>query len=196
MRNHVATRVFAGTLVLAAPAVAFGAEGGPGDVVAINPWQFAAALIVFGASVFVLQKTAWPKILGGLEERENKIREEIFAAEEARKRADAALKDYEASLAEARAEANRMIEATKAEQARMAADLRAKAEAEVTQLRESAMRGIEAAKRAALSEIYAETADLSTRVAAKILERDVNEDDQRRLVDESVNEYTSTYAGA
>ncbi len=177
-------------LLAATPALA--AEGGADAVVAINPWQFVAALIVFTVSLWVLSRTAWPKISSALADREAKIRNEIASAEEARKRADEALREYEKSLAEARAEADRMIEQTKAEQSRLAADLKAQAEAEVGQLRQSALQNIEAAKRAALDEIYAETATLATRVAAKILEREVSEADQQRIVDETVSEYAKS----
>lgn len=178
-------------MALAAEAAegAHGAEGGHGggaNPVAVEIVPFVSALVIFGVALAILGKFVWPKLLKGLDEREKKIRDEIFSAEEARSRANAALKEYEKSLGEARAEANRMIESTKAEQARMAADLKAKAEVEVNQLRESAMQSIDAAKRAALSEIYSEAASLATAVASRILEREVNEQDQQRLVDETV----------
>lgn len=185
--------------------VALGAEaqeaGAAGESAPVNPvaWHwvpFFSAIVIFGVALGLLAKFVWPKLLKGLEDREKKIRDEIYAAEEARKRANEALKEYEKSLAEARAEANKMIEATKAEQSRMAADLKAKAEVEVNQLRESAMHSIEAAKRAALSEIYAETASLATAVAGKILEREVNEQDQQRLVNETVERFMRSNGSA
>ncbi len=186
---------------LALPAVAVAAEeaaagqGPEKSVMSGSLVQFGMAVVVFVTALFVLHRFVWPKILGGLEEREQKIRGEIAAAEEARKNADRALKDYEASLAEARAEANAMIERTKAEQARLAADLRSKAEAELNELRDDARRSIEAAKRAALADVYQETAALATAVAEKILERELNEQDQSRLVEETLAEITQEYAG-
>lgn len=180
----------------AAPSGALGAEGGGGSPMDFQIIPFIAAILVFGIAFFILNKTAWPKIVSGLEEREKKIREEIYAAEQARKAAQQAQEDYGRELANARAEAQRMIEQTKAEQSRMAADLRLKAEAELNQMRESAMRGIEAAKRAALREIYAEAATLSTQIASKILQREVNEDDQRRLVEESLSQFAGETVGS
>ncbi len=156
--------------------------------------QYLAAIGVFIVALAVLSRTAWPKISKGLEDRENKIRNEINSAEEARKRADDALKQYEKSLAEAKAEAARMIESTKAEQSRLAADLRVQAEVEITALREGAMRSIDAAKRAALAEIYDHAADLATSVASKVLDREVNAQDQQRLIEQSMAEFGKTYA--
>jgi len=186
----------ASTLALTGAALGAEEEGASPNPVAWNWVPFFSAIVIFGIVLFLLARFVWPKLLKGLEDREKKIRDEIYAAEEARTRANEALKEYEKSLAEARAEANKMIEATKAEQARMAADLKAKAEVEVNQLRESAMHSIEAAKRAALSEIYAETASIATLVASKILEREVSEQDQQRLVDETVERFTRNNGSA
>jgi F-type H+-transporting ATPase subunit b len=176
---------------LLTPALTLAAEGGSKPT-AIYAIQFLTALIAFGITLAILGKFAWPKILGALDARDEKIRSEIRSAEEARERADAALKEYEASLAEARAEANEMIERTKAEQTRLAAELRAESEREAQKLVEEARRNIASAKQAAVEEVYREAAKAATAVAAKILEREVNADDQQRLVDDAV----STFAGA
>jgi F-type H+-transporting ATPase subunit b len=175
--------------------VALGAEGGGGDVVKIDPIQFIAAIVVFLLAFGILAKLAWPKILGGLDEREKKIREEIFAAEESRRQAERAQADYAKELSGARAEAQRMIEQTKAEQSRMAAELKSAAETEMAQMRDAAMANIESAKRAALNEIYSETVTISTLVAEKILEREVNEADQKRLVEDTLGELVKRRGG-
>ena len=170
-----------------------GAEGQPTDFVILN---FITALIVFIAAVVISNRVIWPKITGALDARDAKIRSEIEAAEKSRANADKALKDYESSLAEARAEAEKMIEQTKAEQVRLAADLKAKSEAELNQMRDSAKRNIEAAKRAAIADLYRESAQLAVKIAEKILEREVNAADHSRLIDETLAEVTSEYAGA
>lgn len=188
--------------ILALPALALGAEAGHADAATaggpmwLSAIQFVSAIVVFLIVFFVLAKIAWPKILGGLEDREKKIRSEIFAAEEARKAAQTAQQQFAKEIAEAKAEATRMIDQTRAEQSRLAADLKIRAEAELTELRENANRSIEAAKRAAISEIYAEAATLATTVAGKILKREVNVNDQRHLVEETMNEVSSRYAKA
>lgn len=170
-----------------------GGEAQPG-VMDFDLVQYIAAIGVFVVALVVLSRTAWPKISKGLDDRENKIRNEINAAEEARKRANDALGQYEKSLAEAKAEAGRMIEATKAEQSRLAADLRVKAEAELTEMREVALRSIDAAKRAAIAEIYDHAADLATSVASKVLDREVSAQDQQHLIEQSVSEFKGTFA--
>jgi F-type H+-transporting ATPase subunit b len=146
------------------------------------------SLIVFSIVLAVLSVKVWPTISKGLNDRANKIREEIAAAEAARKQAKDALDMYERSLADARAEAQKMLEKTKAQQQALAEELKAKADADLTAMRERAKRDIESAKRAALAEIYTQSATVATSIAAKILQREVNSGDQQRLIDQSVRE--------
>lgn len=146
------------------------------------------SIVVFVIVLVILSTMVWPKIVKGLSDREAKIREEIESAERARKQAKDALAQYEKSLAEARAEAQRMLEATKASQQALAAELRAKADAEMTALKDRARRDIESAKRAALKEIYDAAGDLAANMAAKILRREVQPGDTRRLMEESLGE--------
>jgi F-type H+-transporting ATPase subunit b len=131
------------------------------------------SLVVFGLVLAVVATKVWPQIAKGLDERATKIRDEIAAAEAARKQAKEALEQYERSLAEARAEAQRMLEKTKAQQQELANELKAKADQELNAMKDRARRDIESAKRAAISEIYNEAANLATSVAGKILQREV-----------------------
>jgi len=146
------------------------------------------ALVVFAVVFAILAVKVWPAITKALDERANKIREEIAAAEGARKQAKDALEMYEKSLAEARAEAQKMLEKTRSQQQALADELKAKADIELTAMRDRARRDIEAAKKAALQEIYAQTAAAATTIAGKILRREVNASDQKRLVEESMGE--------
>lgn len=189
------------TLVLGLGAAAFGAEpehGGDHAAAAANSnpmtfeWApFVSALVAFGVAAFILHKYVWPKILKGLQDREQKIRNEIDSAEQARKQAADALKRYEASLAEARAEAQAMLDKTKQDQQRLAQELKAKADQDLAAMRERATRDIEAAKREAIAEIYSQAAAMASELAAKVLRREINANDHRRLIEESIGELES-----
>jgi F-type H+-transporting ATPase subunit b len=150
-----------------------------------------ATLVVFGLVFGVLATAVWPKILKGLKDRENKIREEIESAEMARQQAKDALEQYQKSLADARAEATKMLETTRAQQAQLAADLKAKADVELTAMRERALKDIESAKRAAVSELYSQSSQLAAIMAGKILRRSVTAEDSQRLLEESIQQLQS-----
>ena len=172
------------------------AEGDHAAASPLSPWQEGlpaaiTAVVVFLIVLLILGKTVWPKINQGLEDRANKIREEIGAAEDARAQARSALEQYEKALAEAQAEARRMLDEAKQNQQKLAADLRVKADAELVRMKERARADIDAAKKTALTEIYTESANLATLVASKILQRELNDSDHKRLLDESLAELQS-----
>lgn len=148
-------------------------------------------LVVFGLVFGVLATVVWPKILKGLKDRENKIREEIESAEMSRQQAKDALEQYQKSLADARAEATKMLDTTRAQQAQLAADLKAKADVELSAMRERALKDIETAKRAAVSELYSQSSQLAAIMAGKILRRSVTAEDSQRLLDESIQQLQS-----
>lgn len=144
------------------------------------------ALLVFGGVFAILATAVWPKIVKALKDREEKIRTEIESAESARQQAKDALQQYQRSLSEARAEAQKMLEQARAQQATLASELKAKADADLTLMRDKARRDIEAAKRAAIAEIYADASTFATTMASKILKREVTHSDQQALVEESL----------
>lgn len=152
------------------------------------------AIVVFVIVFAILATAVWPKITKGLNDRNAKIQGEIAAAEEARRQAKDALAEYERNLAQARAEAQKMLESTRAQQAAMAAELKAKSDADLSALREKAKADIEAAKKQALAEIYAESVNLATMMAGKILQREVTVSDQQRLMSESLAEMKAVTA--
>lgn len=151
-------------------------------------WTGITALIVFAIVAAFLGSFVWPKISKGLEDRAEKIRNEIEAAEMAQQQARSALEEYQRNLDQARAEAQRMLDQAKSQQQAIAAELKAKADAELNMMREKAKRDIEVAKRAALNEIYADASVLATSIASKILQRDIGPQDQARLMEQSLNE--------
>ena len=185
------TWIAALNLLLAGVALAEEAHGGGHAEEAVSPFagtivQSLAAIIVFVILLVILKKKAWGPILKGLQDRENKIKNDLHHAEDAAKQATAKLAEYEAKLAAAQAEALKIIDQGRADAQRVAAQLREQSAAELTAQKQRAEADIRAAKEQALSEIYNTTATLATDVAGKILQRQINEQDQERLVHESL----------
>lgn len=179
--------------LLALPAVALASEAEEDlqDAIATTKqgvFTAVTALVVFGIVFAVLATKVWPVIVRGLDDRADKIRAEIEAAEQARREAKEALEQYQKSLAQANAEAKKMLDDTKAQQQALAADLRAKADVELGQMRDRARRDIDAAKRTAINEIYTTSANLAADMAGKILQREWSAADQQRMVEASLRE--------
>ncbi len=145
-------------------------------------------LLVFVIAFAFLAVVVWPKITKGLDDRENKILQEIRAAEESRAQAKAALAEYEKNLASAREEANQMIAKARADAKAVAEELRNQNAAELAEMKERAAREIKSAKENAIVELHAEAAALAAAMASKILAREISASDQQRLIEESLQQ--------
>jgi F-type H+-transporting ATPase subunit b len=167
---------------------AFGADEAVGAIPSMKQGLATGvtALVVFALIAAFLGLFIWPKIGGALDDRANKIREEIEAAEMARSQAKDALEQYQQSLSQARAEAQKEIDKARAQAQVIAADLRANADRELSAMREKALRDIDSAKRSAVAEVYEQSTQLATTMAGKILQRNVTTQDTQRLLDESL----------
>ena len=84
----------------------------------------ATAIVVFLLAFAFLAIFVWPKIVKGLDDRNNKILGEIRAAEAAQAKAKAAQVEFEKRLEEARAEADRTVRAAPPDPERHAVDRR------------------------------------------------------------------------
>jgi len=156
-------------------------------------YQAIATAVVFLVVLVVLKKTAWGKILQGLQDRENRIRQDLTDAEKAAAQADQTLKQYQAKLAEAQAEGGRIIDQSRADAERVAQQIREEAESQITQMRQRATNDIASAKEQAIQDLYSEMASLSTAVASRILNREVKVEDQQQLIETSLDELASKH---
>ena len=145
-------------------------------------------IVIFALLVVILRKYAWGPILSGLKAREEKIRKDIADAEAARAKAEATLREYNQQLATAEQKTRDMLAAATRDAENLATQIRARAQQEAEETKERAIKDIDAARDQALSDIYQQTADLATRVAEKIIRRNLNADDQRDLVNQSLQE--------
>jgi F-type H+-transporting ATPase subunit b len=145
-------------------------------------------LILFGITLFVLWKYAFPRIGEALEKRANAIRENIEAAEKQREEADELLAEYRERLKEAREQADDiMVRSRKASEAAVATAT-AEGKAKREELVAAARRDIEAETRRALEQIRNEVADLTVLATEKITRKSLDDADQKRLVEEALAE--------
>ena len=145
-------------------------------------------LVVFGLSMFLLGKLAFPRIAEALDRRQHAIEESIDTAERIRKEADEILAEYRQRLSEARSQADEIVARARktgeAAEAELVSDGRAKRE----EMMEQTRRDIEAETRRAILEIRAEVADLTVLATEKVTRKTLTDSDHKRLVDEALAE--------
>src|SRR3954452_676500 len=149
-------------------------------------------LFVFGVSMFVLRKLAWPRITEALEKRQRMIEDSIDTAEKTKAEAEQILEEYRQRLKEAREQAEEIVS-----RARKAAEVHEReATEQARETREEilaqARRDIEAETRRAIQEIRAEVADLTVMATEKVTRKTLSEEDQQRLVKEALDELDFT----
>lgn len=147
-------------------------------------WNLVMFLVLFA----ILAKFVWPRILEALRTREERLQSDLASAEQARAEAQQALEQYRQQLGEAQQEARQMIDQARQDAEQLRGKMLADAEAELKQIRQRATEDIELAKRQAVQELYTTSAELATQVAEKILQRQINEQDTQRLVEQSLEE--------
>jgi F-type H+-transporting ATPase subunit b len=154
-------------------------------------------LVLFGITMFVLAKTAFPKIGEALEKRANAIRDNIEASEKQREEADQLLEEYRQRLREAREQAEDIVaRARKASEAAVA-EATSEGKAKREELVGAARRDIEAETRRSLEQIRKEVADLTVLATEKITRKSLDDADHKRLVEEALAEVDFTaLAGA
>jgi F-type H+-transporting ATPase subunit b len=154
-------------------------------------------LLVFGATMFLLSKLAFPRISEALGKRQKAIEDSIDTAERTRKEADELLADYRERLKEARAQADEIVQ--RARQAADAHEQEAKQQGQelLAEASRKAERDIEAATERALSDIRREVADLTVLATERVTKKVLTDADQRRLVEEALGEldFSSISAG-
>jgi F-type H+-transporting ATPase subunit b len=143
-------------------------------------------IVLFVVLLLVLGKFVWPPILQGLQNREQKIADDLRHAQTAANEATQTLKKYQEQLAEAQAEAGRMIEQGRADAQRIAAGLKDQTQSEIDQMKQRAEADIQAATQRALGDIHAQAATLATAVAGRILEREIRGDEHQELIKRSL----------
>jgi F-type H+-transporting ATPase subunit b len=145
-------------------------------------------LLLFGITMWVLSKVAFPRIQEALDKRANAIRDNIEAAERQRQEADKLLEEYRQRLTEAREQAEDIVA-----RARKAAETaKAEAAAAGTERREeliaAARRDIEAETRRSLERIRKEVADLTVIATEKVTRKTLTDEDHKRLIEDALKE--------
>lgn len=153
-------------------------------------------LIIFIVLFLVLGKFAWKPLLEALQKREEAIRSDIEAAKQQREDAERMLAEYRRQLDAAQAEAEKVIKQSAIDADKLRTDMLEQAQAQARDTLDKARAQVELAKQDALREIYRQSAALASDLAAKIIEREVNAEDHRVLIQSAVQELESRTNGS
>lgn len=146
-----------------------------------------AQILNFLVLVLVLAKFAYKPLVNIMEERKNKIASDLEAADAAKAEAEAVKAEYAAKLADARQEAQAIIENAR-KTAQAAHDkIMAETKAEQDQVVAAAKESIALEKQKALADVRAQVINLSMVAASKIVEQKLGSEEDKKMAGEIVD---------
>ena len=158
-----------------------------------EPGLIIWTLISFFLLLVILKKLAFPQILKALKKREETIQQQLEEARKTRQEAENLLGEYKRQLGEARSEAQKVINEGKELGENIRKEIIQKAQQESNQIVKRAQEEIELQKQKALLELQEKIADLSIMAASKVINKSLNPEDHRRLVEEYVAKVGEQY---
>jgi F-type H+-transporting ATPase subunit b len=151
--------------------------------------EVIAGAVLFLIIWWVVAKKVVPVFEATYAERTAEITGGIEKAEAAQKEAAAALAEYQAQLATARAEAGRIREDARAQAVTLAAEIREQAQADSARMVAAAKAQIEAERNQVIQQLRGEVGGLATQLAGRIVGESLENDERaRRSVDRFIAE--------
>ncbi len=159
-------------------------EGGPLGALGINvPFlisQIVNFLILFAALYFLL----WKRVLRMFEERKQRIARGLADAEQARKDRERADAEYQQRIERAEQEREAILARAAEEGEQVREEILAQARAEAERIVATSRAGAERDRQEMLAELRGQVASLAIAVSNKIIGEALDEQRQRRLIDE------------
>ena len=146
------------------------------------------SVISFAILFLVLKKFAFPPILSVLDEREKKIRGDIEESEKLKQDVEEIKIDLEKKLKAAHEKADTIVQLAQDEAKKLQEKTVQETEAKVKQVQREAEQEIESSRNKLLQEIRSYTAALTIASAEKFLKKSLDDNDKKRLVDESIEQ--------
>lgn len=152
----------------------------------LNGGDIIATLVVFLVLLFLLRKFAWGPLMGIMQQREDLIASEIATAENSRQESAKMLEEQRSLLKEARVQAQEIVENAKKQGEVSRQDIIATARAEAGRMKDSAVQEIANERDQALSAVRDEVVALSMLAASRVLGKEISEEDNRQLINETI----------
>jgi F-type H+-transporting ATPase subunit b len=147
-------------------------------------YQIAAFFVL----LLLLKKYAFGPVMNMMEKREQHIAEQISSAEKNRDESEQYLKEQREAIQQARVEAKEIVENSKKMSEQQAAEIVKSAREESERLKENAKQEINTEKAQAISALREQVSTLSVLVAAKVIEKELDEHEQEKLIQETLKE--------
>jgi F-type H+-transporting ATPase subunit b len=149
-------------------------------------------LVIFGITFFLAKKYFYPQILAAVEAREKALEDALEGAKRDREAAAALLAQHTAQLEAGRGEAQMFIADARQIAERMRAEAIETTRKEQSEMLERAKRDIEGEKEKAIAMLRREAVELAIMGAGKVIEENLDNDKNRKLVESYLSSVGTT----
>ncbi len=158
------------------------------DIISVNIWQIIISLCNLTIIFLILKKFLFKPVMGVLEKRRADIEGDYNAADVARRAALASKTEYEEKLSHAEQEASELRKSASDDAKRHGAKIIAEAKDRADDMISKAEAQIELERKKAEADMKREIADVSARLAEKLIGRELDEGVHRDLIDSFIDE--------
>jgi F-type H+-transporting ATPase subunit b len=156
------------------------------EFISITPWTIVFQICNLLILCALIKKFLWKRVMAVLDKRQQEIDGIYDAAGKDREDAKQLKEEYTARMSSAREEADRLVKNAVDTAHRRGDAIVAEAKNEATHMKQKAESEIEQEKRKAYSELMGEISGMAADIAGRMVEREINADDHRELVEEFI----------
>ena len=153
------------------------------DVISVNIWQILISLINLVLLFFIIKKFLFKPVKNILAKRQDEINSQYDAADQARTEAEQSRVAYEEKLSGAKSEADAILQKATDNAKNRGDKIIAEAQQTADGIVRRAETEAELERKKAIDGIKQEIVSVSGALAEKMIEREINTDDHRALID-------------
>ena len=151
-----------------------------------DPGLIIWTIITFLLLLLILKKAAWKPLLSALQKREDTIANSIQKAEQAKVDAEKLLKEHSERLAQAEAEAQRIINEGRQLAEKIKENITSEAKAISDKIIKESKEEIEKSRQAAIESLKKDISQIAILAASKIISENLDEKVDKKLVDKMI----------
>ena len=158
------------------------------ELLGVNPWTALFTLANTVALFLVMKKFLWVPVLKMIEDRQQEIDSMYAEADTAQAEAKALQAEYQQKLAVATETSERMVKEAVARGQSREEEILRQANREASAIMDKAAADIAQEKKKAINDAKDEISVIALAIAGKVVGRELNGDDQTKLVDSFIDE--------
>ncbi len=157
------------------------------DIISVNIWQMLVSMINLLLLLLIIKKFLYKPVREALSKRKETIDGQYSDAARAKQNAVSAQRAWEDKLSEAQSDADAIIDEARIAAKRKSDDIISAADAKAKVIVHRAQVDAELEKKKAQASIRGEIVDVSMLLTEKMIGREINETDHRKLIDSFIN---------